>query len=138
MFLEQEYQRAFKQTKSAIVIYAWGRITSVVIIIPWRYLPQTQMTITDFVYLKALWYSCSRNILVIWLSNRQTLSVPDEGYPRSLPCTLNWISTFLFQMSWFYHMLLQYHLNTKRRTTLIPNLFIFFIIILNMCQKYSL
>jgi hypothetical protein len=32
---------------------------------------------------------------LFWLSSLFILSVPDEGYSRNMPCTLNLISTFL-------------------------------------------
>jgi hypothetical protein len=32
---------------------------------------------------------------IIWLYNLSIYSVPDEGYSRNVPCTLNLISTFL-------------------------------------------
>ena len=46
---------------------------------------------------KALWFSCSQSkkklfgFPIIWLS------VPDDGYSKNLPCSLNYISTFLVE-----------------------------------------
>ena len=55
-------------------------------------LPQVQVTLTYFGYpVQALWFYCSQNLQIIWLSNISTFSVPDEGYSRNA----NLISTFL-------------------------------------------
>ena len=47
-----------------------------------------------------LWFSCSQDYLVIWLSDilALSLSVPDEGYSRNASCALNLISTFILFM----------------------------------------
>jgi hypothetical protein len=39
-------------------------------------------------------------LYIIWLSNLSILSVPDEGYSRSVLCELNLISVFLFKRCW--------------------------------------
>jgi hypothetical protein len=39
-----------------------------------------------------------KHIYIVWLSNVSILSVPDEGYSRNVPCALNLISTFYFNI----------------------------------------
>jgi hypothetical protein len=34
--------------------------------------------------------------LIIWFSNISIMSVPDEGYARNTPCTLDLVSPFLY------------------------------------------
>ena len=54
------------------------------------------MAITYFGYhVEAFWFSCSHDILIIWISNSLALSIPDDDYSRNALSALNLISTFL-------------------------------------------
>ena len=42
------------------------------------------MTIAEYSYpVLVLWFYCSKDFLIIWLSNLSALSMPDEGYYRN-------------------------------------------------------
>jgi hypothetical protein len=50
--------------------------------------------------LSRFWLSCfgrSQIVLICWLSNDMTMSVPSEGYYRNALCGSNFISTFFFK-----------------------------------------
>ena len=40
-------------------------------------------------------------VLIIWFSNLSIMSLPDEGYARNTPCTLDLISPSFYYMSTF-------------------------------------
>ena len=45
--------------------------------------------------------------LIIWFSNLSIMSVPDEGYARNTPCTLNLISPSFFFIYVYNHRFTQ-------------------------------
>jgi hypothetical protein len=53
------------------------------------FLPPTYVTLAQFDYpFEALWFYCSLNCKLFWLSNRSILIVPDEGlYQKRAVCT---------------------------------------------------
>ena len=54
------------------------------------------MTLADVGYsVSTLWLTCFQRLLKYLASNLLIMSVPDDGYFRRAPSTLNLISTFL-------------------------------------------